>query len=261
MISLEAAASSPRTAQTPQLYIGTSGWHYPHWQGTFYPERMKRNEWLAYYATQFDCIEINNSFYRLPTAEQVARWAAQTDDSFRFALKAPQSITHRRKLRNCEQIVEQFLQVAGVLDARRGPLLFQLPPRWHANPARLDTFLSLIPPDVRCTVEPRDTSWFCDEVYAVLRERGAALCVYDLAEFEAPHIATADFVYVRLHGPKIAYHGNYHHLTLRRWARDIAQWQRQSKDVYVFFDNDEAAYAPRNARQLLKLCATAPAER
>jgi len=237
------------------IHIGTSGWHYPHWRSSFYPKDLTKAQWLGYYAGQFDCVEVNNSFYRLPSIETLQDWTGQTPEDFVFALKAPQGITHRHKLKNCETSLGEFLERSDILGARGGPLLFQLPPRWHCNLPRLAQFLAALPAARRCAFEFRDPSWHNEEVYALLREHNAAFCIYHLDGFLSPAQVTADFVYLRLHGPGGPYQGSYHTRTLRRWAGDIATWRRQGLEVYCFFDNDEAGYAARNARRLTQLLA------
>jgi len=237
------------------IHIGTSGWHYPHWRGNVYPRGLTKDDWLGYYAGQFDCVEVNNSFYRLPSVQTLQDWAAQTPEGFVFALKAPQGITHRHKLKNCQEPLAQFLDRAAILGPRCGPLLFQLPPRWHCNVQRLGRFLAALPEGRRCAFEFRDHSWHDEAVYALLREHNAAFCLYHLDGFLSPVEITADFVYLRLHGPGGPYQGSYHGRTLRRWAGDIRTWRRRGLDVYCFFDNDEAGYAARNARRLCQLVA------
>jgi len=237
------------------VWIGTSGWHYPHWRGSFYPREVVKRAWLSYYAGQFDCVEINNSFYRLPSVETLEDWAAQTPESFHFALKAPRTITHRHKLKNCDAPLAEFIDRVGVLGGRCGPLLFQLPPRWHCNLERLKRFLAALPDSHRCTFEFRDQSWHNEGVYTLLREHNAAFCIYHLDGFLSPLETTADFVYVRLHGPGGPYQGSYHTRTLRRWAGHIHGWRRKGLAVHCFFDNDESGYAARNARRLTQLLA------
>lgn len=235
------------------VWIGTSGWHYPHWRGSFYPHALRKSDWLGYYAERFDSVEINNSFYRLPTVETFQDWAAQTPEAFRFAVKAPRTITHRKKLKHCEDMLGEFTSRLAALGPRCGPLLFQLPPRWHCNLERLAGFLHRLPQAHRCAFEFRDPSWHNEAVYALLRDHNAAFCAYHLDGFLSPLAPTADFVYVRLHGPGGPYQGSYHTRTLRRWAGHIHSWRRQHREVYLFFDNDEAGYAARNAQRLRQL--------
>lgn len=238
-----------------QVQVGTSGWHRPHWRGPFYPTEADPDTWLSRYAERFACVEIDESFHRLPAAETIKQWCAVTPAHFRFAVRAPRSITHTRKLRNCDEAIGRVLRLTDALGEKAGPVLFQLPPRWSVNPRRLDDFLALLPAAGRHAFEFRDPSWHVDEIYAVLEAHGAAFCVYDLAGFTAPLKATAGFVYVRLHGAGRESHGgSYAGPTLRTWSGRIKRWsKREGRDVYVFFDNDESAHAPRNAGRLCAL--------
>lgn len=238
---------------TGQIYIGTSGWNYPHWRGPFYPEALTADQWLQYYSSQLQCVEINNSFYRLPETLTFRQWAGQTPQEFCFAVKASRFITHLKKLKACKGALKTFLAHSKGLGKKLGPVLFQLPPRWHANPQRLAEFLAWLPKDWRYTFEFRDPDWHNNEIYHLLSERNIAFCIYELGGFQSPMIVTADFIYVRLHGPKEAYCGSYRKQTLARWAARLKDWQRDNKDVYIFFDNDEAGYAADNALKLNEL--------
>jgi uncharacterized protein YecE (DUF72 family) len=233
-------------------YIGTSGWHYTHWQGPFYPDDLPPAQWLAYYARYFDTVEINASFYRLPGPAAVQAWKHGTPRHFRFAIKASRYITHMKKLTQPKPSLRAFLAVARRLGNQRGPVLFQLPPRWRCNPERLAQFLRALPPSRECVFELRDASWHVPEIYALLRRHNAAFCLYELAGFSSPVELTADFTYIRLHGPAGAYSGCYGRRELSAWARRIRSW-KQLKRVYVYFDNDEAGYAVRNALELKAL--------
>jgi uncharacterized protein YecE (DUF72 family) len=234
-------------------YIGTSGWHYPHWQGPFYPRGLVPAAWLEYYARQFSTVEINNSFYGLPSHATARAWKSATPASFTFAMKASRYITHMKKLRAPRASLRAFLKVAQALGKKCGPLLFQLPPRWHCNPERLAVFLQALPRNRDCVFEFRDPSWHNPEVYALLRRYNAAFCQYELGGFESPHVITADFTYIRLHGPAAsAYGGCYSDSALEKWAARIRDW-KELRRVYVYFDNDEAGYAVRNALALRAL--------
>lgn len=231
-------------------YIGTSGWSYRHWQGPFYPPTLPASAWLDYYARHFDSVEINASFYRLPSLSTARAWRDATPVEFRFALKANRGITHMQKLRPPHRRLQAFLAVARALGKKCGPLLFQLPPRWRSNPERLAAFLRALPRGREYAFEFRDPSWHSPEVYALLRRHNAAFCIYQLAGFESAHALTADFAYLRLHGPAdYAYGGCYSAAELAGWARTIRGWRRLRR-VYVYFDNDEAGYAVQNALAL-----------
>jgi uncharacterized protein YecE (DUF72 family) len=234
-------------------YIGTSGWHYPHWQAVFYPPGLPSGSWLDYYTRHFTTVEINASFYRLPSLATARAWRDAAPAGFTFAIKASRYITHMKKLREPRRTLRAFLAVARVLGKKCGPLLFQLPPRWRCNPARLAAFLELLPAHRECAFEFRDPSWHNPEIYALLQRHNAAFCIHELAGFESPQVLTADFAYIRLHGPAAyAYGGCYSHTALAGWADRIRGW-KQLRRVYVYFDNDEAGYAVQNALELRRL--------
>ncbi len=233
------------------IRIGTSGWQYRHWKKLFYPEKLRTTDWLRYYAGVFNSVEVNSSFYRLPETDVIRRWGESTPDEFCFAVKAPRSITHFKKLKNCEPQLDTMMARLEAFGARLGPVLFQLPPRWRCNPRRLADFLAMLPRDSRFAFEFRDPSWHCEEVYAMLAEYRAAFCIFDLDGQTTPLETPGDFIYLRLHGPRSAYTGNYRAQSLRTWLGRALGWQRKNKDVYVYFDNDARAYSAKNARRML----------
>ena len=235
------------------VHIGTSGWHYKHWKGQFYPADLPTTKWLQHYVDHFDTVEINNSFYRLPAASALELWCRQTPAHFCFAVKASRYITHNRKLNDPQNAVDKFLAVIEKLERRLGPILFQLPPSWKVNVERLDEFLSGIPRGHRYVFEFRNETWNVPQVYEVLRRHNAAFCIYELAGFLSPVEVTADFTYVRLHGPGNKYQGDYSKQTLRDWADRIAAWRRELKHIFVYFDNDQAAFAAKNALELKQM--------
>jgi len=239
--------------RTGRIRVGTSGWHYPHWRGTYYPEHLPRSEWLAHYARDFTCVELNNSFYRLPSAAAIEGWIRQTPPGFSFAVKANRSVTHLHKLHDCAGPLAVLLERAALFGPALGPLLFQLPPRWRADPGRLEGFLDDLPPDRRYVFEFRDPSWHSPEILALLEARNIAFCQFDLAGRQTPPLVSADFVYVRLHGPARAYAGSYSRSSLLRWAGRVSEWAAQGRDVYVFFDNDEEGRAVKDAKRLMRL--------
>jgi len=236
-----------------KIHIGTSGWHYDHWRGSFYPETIPKREWLSYYSRRFPCVELNSSFYRLPEAGTITSWVEQTPASFIFIIKASRLITHMKKLRECETVCAHFYEVIKTFGDKLGPVLFQLPPHWRINPDRFLEFLAILPARQRYVFEFRDQSWCCDEIYQLLTRHNMATCLTDFAGMNLQDVVTADFVYVRLHGPSGDYRGTYPHRELKNWAAKIKQWQLQRKEVYVFFNNDEAAYATANAAELMEL--------
>jgi uncharacterized protein YecE (DUF72 family) len=234
-----------------RIRIGTAGWSYPHWVGPFYPEGLDGSGFLPHYAARFETAEINNTFYRLPSPETLAHWVAQTPPGFLFACKASRYITHMKKLKDPETSTARFFAAVRCLGERCGPVLFQLPPDWHCNVDRLRSFLSGLPGGFRYAFEFRDPSWLTQPVYEVLRAANAALVIYDLEGETSPLQVTGDFVYVRLHGPaQQAYRGCYDDDALAAWASRLAAWREAGRDVFCYFDNDEASHAPRDAARL-----------
>jgi uncharacterized protein YecE (DUF72 family) len=235
-----------------EIRIGTSGWHYKHWIGNFYPARTQPSQMLAYYLQYFDTVEINNSFYRLPAPGVFTRWGEATPPNFRFAVKASRFLTHNKKLKDPENALENLLPRAEELGRKLGPILFQLPPKWHCNVERLEGLLQILPKQHRYAFEFREASWHCSEVLEVLRRYDAAYCLYELAGFTTENEITADWTYIRLHGPGGKYQGSYSDAALLRWAEQIGRWSTKLKRIYVYFDNDQAGYAPENALRLKK---------
>lgn len=232
------------------VHIGTSGWHYGHWRGPFYAEDMCDEDYLAFYAEHFHTVEINNSFYRLPDKKTFTAWRKGVPNGFIFAVKASRYITHMKKLKDPVEPLSKLLSHAEALGDKLGPILFQLPGNWNCNTERLRSFLEALPRGYRYAFEFRDESWFRPQVYELLARHGAAFCVYDFDGRLSPQQVTADYVYVRLHGPHGAYAGKYSTDDLVGWARVFSVWVEQGKDVYCYFDNDESGYAPQNALEL-----------
>ncbi|NLC71352.1 MAG: DUF72 domain-containing protein [Desulfuromonadaceae bacterium] len=235
------------------VHIGTSGWHFGHWRGTFYPNRLPPREMLHFYAGRLQATEINNSFYRLPDVSALENWRDTVPEDFVFAVKASRFITHMKKLKDPSASLGVFLERIQVLGRKLGPVLFQLPPRWRCDSKRLRNFLKEIPSGWRCAFEFRDESWLAEEVFAALSEAGAAFCIFDLDGCLSPLTVTADFVYLRLHGPGGAYQGSYDDEALTEWARRIDRWAAEGRDVFCFFDNDQSGYAPLNALALQRM--------
>jgi uncharacterized protein YecE (DUF72 family) len=228
-----------------QLLIGTSGFSYPAWRGGFYPEKLPETKMLAYYAGIFPAVEINNSFYRMPTPELLGRWAAETPDGFKFAIKSPRRITHDKRLTDVAGELERLGAAARSLGSKMGPVLFQLPPNLKKDLPRLDAFLSALPGDVAPAVEFRHASWFADDVYACLRARRAALCIADAEELSTPVEATADWGYLRLRRE------DYDQAAVARWGETIAA--RPWTSAYVFFKHEDTGKGPAAAEQLAGL--------
>ena len=238
------------------IRIGTSGWHYLHWRGPYYPADWPSAKMLSFYMADFDSVEINNSFYRLPTPEAVEAWRETTQPNFCFAVKASRFFTHMKKLKDPEVGLQKFSPLLQHFGDKLGPVLFQLPPQWSCNPARLADFLTALPRDYRYSFELRDPRWHTASIYRLLTKHNAAFCIYELAGFQSPLTVTADFVYIRLHGPgQKKYQGDYSQQTLKQWATRIRKWKSELSAIYIYFDNDQAGFAVKNARQLKKILA------
>jgi uncharacterized protein YecE (DUF72 family) len=238
-----------------KVRIGTSGWHYKHWlNGVFYPEGTRPSEMFQFYARHFDTVEINNSFYRLPSATTFDNWRESSPPRFCYAVKGSRFITHMKKLKDPATSSAKFFLVADRLGPKLGPILFQLPPRWKLNVERFEEFLRTLPAEHQYAFEFRDETWLVPEVYKLLRKHKAAFCIHDFADMKVPRELTANFTYVRFHGPTSAkYWGSYSERDLHAWADWIKQ-QRLSS-IYVYFNNDPEGAAVRNAltlKQFLK---------
>jgi uncharacterized protein YecE (DUF72 family) len=235
--------------------VGTSGWNYPEWKGSFYPSDLKPAAMLPYYAERFGTVEVNNTFYRMPTPKVVDGWAAAVPAGFTFVLKAPQRITHFARLRDVDDPVRVFCDTARMLGRRLGPLLFQLPPNFRMDAGRLADLLALLPPDVRAAFEFRNATWFTDEVYGLLRARSAALCVADNDEGATPAVATADWGYLRLRAT------GYADDDLVAWLATIRRIGERWRDAFVFFKHEEKGTGPALAARLLALLGAEAASR
>lgn len=233
------------------VFIGTSGWHYKHWKGPFYPEKLPASRMLEFYTHRLLSVELNNTFYRLPTESAVDSWRDGTPDNFLFALKGSRFLTHMKKLKDPEPGIAKFFERADRLERKLGPIIFQLPPWWEANAERLDHFLSVLPKGNRYSLELRNPSWHTPEILGILRRHNAAYCIFEIAgQFSGIEI-TADFTYIRLHGPATnAYQGNYSDLALAQWAERLRHWRSELKTAYIYFDNDQDGYAICNALAL-----------
>lgn len=233
--------------------IGTSGFSYKHWQGVFYPEGLPQREWLTFYARHFTTLELNNPFYRLPPRKTFEGWRERAPEGFTYAVKANRFITHIKKLREPEEPLARFFEAAEGLGAKLGPILFQLPPSLKCDPDTLSYFLACLPSRHRYTFEFRHESWFCREIYEILEAAGAALCIASSPRYPMEVVATAPFVYLRLHGSERLYGSEYSRQELKEWARRLRAFMREGRDVYVYFDNDFQAFAVKNAKELLAL--------
>ena len=232
--------------------IGCSGWVYKDWRGLVYPGDLPQRRWFEHYSRLFDTVEVNNTFYRLPQEATMEGWAAQAPEDFVYAVKLGQFGSHRMKLRDAASWLPNHLDRVERLGRSLGPTLVQLPPRWRRNPARLDDFLSVVPKHLRWAVEVREPSWLDEEVYEVLRRHGAALCVHDLLA-DHPWVLTADWTYVRFHGPHALerkYWGRYGPDDLAPAAARLESWLADGHDVYAYFNNDHEANAVHDASWL-----------
>jgi uncharacterized protein YecE (DUF72 family) len=240
-----------------KAYIGTSGWNYKHWaDGVFYPAQLRPSEWLEFYAEHFDTVEINNSFYRLPSEETFKSWRGRVPSGFIFAVKASRFLTHLKRLKDPEDPLDLFFSRSRNLRETRGPILFQLPPQLRADIPRLENFLDALKRHtsrgVRATLEVRHESWLDTKVFMLLRDYQVALCFADWRDVPVTSPITSDFVYVRRHAGPDA--GNYPRAALDRDSANVREWLRQGLDVYVYFNNDPHGHAVRNAKYLKSRC-------
>jgi uncharacterized protein YecE (DUF72 family) len=244
---------------TGRAWIGCSGWSYKDWRGRVYPQDLPTRGWFAAYAEHFDTVEINNTFYRLPPASTVDGWARQAPDGFVYAVKMGGFGSHRKKLKDPEGWLARHVDVVGRLGEHLGPNLVQLPPHWKRDVGRLDHFLEVVPKDWRWVVEVRDPSWLHRSVYECLRRHGVALCLHDMLDGHPRHV-TADFVYLRFHGPHApehSYHGHYGGRRLGPRLAQIERWLDDGLDVYAYFNNDYGGAAFDDATWLRDhLCST-----
>jgi len=232
-----------------RAFVGCSGWQYSHWRRRFYPEALPQNRWLEHYASQFDTVEVNNSFYRLPEASTFAGWKARVPSGFVFAVKASRFLTHMKKLKDPEEPVDRLIRRARALGRTLGPVLYQLPTRWRVDVERLAVFLRALPRGRHHAIEFRDPSWYTDEVFGLLAHHRVALCLHDMAGSTTERIQLGPFVYVRFHGPE-KYRGRYRQTVIDDWGRWLAAQLRGGRSVYAYFNNDVNAQAPRDALRL-----------
>jgi len=234
-----------------KVRIGTSGFSYKHWKGVLYPDDVPQRKWLEHYATQFDTVELNSTFYHLPKAATCEGWRERTPPGFLFAVKLSRFITHRKDLVEADEPLATFLDRVGRLGERLGPVLVQLRPGLKADAARLDAFLALCPAARRWAVEFRNPSWLTDEVYGVLERHGAALVIHDMLP-DHPRETTAGWTYLRFHGAGRRYGGCYPRQRLAAEAARIAAWAARGLAVYAYFNNDADGHAVANARDLAR---------
>lgn len=231
--------------------IGTSGWMYDHWEGILYPPGLPKRKWLPFYAQFFDTVEINASFYHLPREKTFERWYEETPPSFLFAVKASRYITHVKKLKDVTEALYLFYRRVEFLREKCGPLLFQFPPHFSFHREAMESFLCELSPSFQYVFEFRHPSFFCEELYDLLRRHNVALCFADTPSFPYAEVVTTSFVYLRLHGARSLYTHRYNEDELRFWAEKIKGWEGEYR-VYCYFDNDYAGFAVENALTLRK---------
>jgi uncharacterized protein YecE (DUF72 family) len=238
-----------------EIRIGCSGWQYRHWRGRFYPKDLPVDQWLDHYAREFDTVELNNSFYRLPEADTFAGWGRRVPQGFLFAVKASRYLTHLKRLREPREPLDRLWSRATRLGDHLGPMLYQLPPHWQRDIPRLQEFVRLLPRHRLQAIEFRDASWYHADVYRLLTDAGVALCLHDMPGSSTRPEAIGPFVYVRFHGATGKYRGGYPGQTLSAWAKRLDAWSDEGRACYVYFNNDVGGHAPRDARRLREMVA------
>jgi len=233
-----------------QIHVGCSGWVYKHWRGIFYPEGLPQKRWFERYAEEFDTVEINASFYRVPLASTFECWRDKAPPGFHYAVKVNRFITHMKKLLDCKEEVDRFIALARPLGDTLGPLLYQLPPSLHKNPERLDAFLSRLPKDLEQVVEFRHKSWYDEEILALLDRHGIGFVAHDLKGLASPRWASGRTAYVRFHGAAGKYWGRYSDEALLEWADWCLDQVRKGRSVWCYFNNDIHGHAIDDARTL-----------
>jgi uncharacterized protein YecE (DUF72 family) len=232
------------------IRIGCSGWNYRHWRERFYPKGLAQRRWFEFYAEHFDTVEINNSFYRLPSCETFEKWRDQAPPGFCYAVKANRFITQAKKLKDCEEPLERQMAAMRCLGDRLGPILYQLPPRLKINLERLESFLSILPKDVVNVFEFREKSWYSEETYALLDRYRTSFCVHDMKGSASERLAVGPIAYVRFHGCGGKYHGRYPDKELLSWADWMVEQAKDGRAVWAYFNNDIDAHAIDDAQTL-----------
>lgn len=239
------------------LYIGTSGWSYQHWAGIFYPGNIPPAQFLEYYFTKFDCVELNASFYQLPFKATVSGWMRRTPERFRFCTKLSRFITHQKHLANCEEALKNYFDRIEGLNPKLGPILIQLPPGFPYDKERFVDFMETLQQQqygYRFAVEIRDESWIRDEFFDLLSRYSVAFVIPDAGgKFPYAEAVTTDFIYLRFHGRKQLYATDYTTNDLTCFSEKIQEWLNEGKDVWAFFNNDFGGYSPKNALELKEI--------
>jgi uncharacterized protein YecE (DUF72 family) len=235
------------------VHIGTSGWSYSHWAEKFYPDGLKNKRWLNYYSGQFNTVEINSSFYHLPTPQTFMTWKESTGTDFLFSVKASRYITHIKRLIDCREAFNRLLAAAKELGEKLGPFLFQLPPNMSKNENRLEEFLKILPVKYKYAFEFRNESWLTGDIYDLLKNAGCAFVISSSPGFPYKEEITADFCYIRMHGPRDLYSSSYSNDELKKISSLIKKNLNKSIESYVYFNNDAKCYAVENARTLIEM--------
>lgn len=239
-----------------EYWIGTSGWHYDHWRGPFYPQDLPKTRWFRYYMERFRTVELNNSFYQQPKDKTWDGWREEAPPGFRFAVKANRYITHMKRFKDPEQPLARFLKGAERLKSYLGPVLFQTPPNFHRtgeNVERIEAFLKLLPRRHRHVFEFRHDSWFGEDTLDQLRRHHVGFCSYDMPDFDCPVTATAPYAYIRFHGSDEVYATNYTDEMLAGWTGQIKKLASGLDEVWIYFNNDAEGYAVANALKLREM--------
>ncbi len=232
------------------ILIGCSGWSYKHWKGRFYPENLPQKKWFDFYAQSFDTVEINFTFYRLPPEKTFLDWAEKAKDGFIYTVKASRYLTHVRRLKDAQESADLLLKRVRLLKEHLGPILYQLPPNWGCDVARLRSFVILLPKDLLHVFEFRDQSWLNDEIFELLEERGISHCIHDKPGLKVPRRTTGPIIYMRFHGAT-DHRGNYQDDALDKWAEWLGSESKKThRDIYAYFNNDFEGYAVLNAKGL-----------
>ena len=235
-----------------RYFIGTSGWHYDDWRGRFYPDKLPKSRWLEFYTGHFPTVELNNTFYRLPSKKAVTNWHDTSPSGFVFSVKVSRLITHVKKLKDTNESLANFMSRSSLLKEKLGPLLYQLPPGMQRDDEILTGFLQGLPKGYKYVIEFRHQSWLTDEVFRILRQYNTGLCVFDMPDLSCPLLATADFAYIRFHGRDSLYSSCYTENELAEWANRIAGLSEDLESVYIYFNNDVSGYALKNTVTIRK---------
>ncbi len=236
-----------------KVLIGTSGFYYDHWRGLFYPEDLPKSRFFEFYTERFPTVELNSTFYHMPRLKTTQHWFEKSPKGFLFSLKAYRGITHYRRLRDCESELYRYLHLIKPLKPKLGAVLFQLPPSLQMERGLLESFFEILPRGYRFVMEFRHESWLCDDIFNLMKSYNVALCINDFEKRRMPMRVTADFSYVRLHGPTGRYGGSYSDEELGEWAKKIGEAAKESERVFVYFNNDFGGYAVQNAATLAKM--------